>query len=171
MGHPLSFGGQVTRSMAVSSSRSGRSSAFPCSWLLCTVILPLALGAAIYLSARNSAPQLVNALPDLLQSALSTWRQDVSPTRLPDWLLFNLPDALWTFAFTSAVFLLWRKSSKTSVCFILVAVLFFSVALETFQYFNIVAGTFDPKDILASIIAWATAVCLSKCPKERSTCS
>jgi hypothetical protein len=73
--------------------------------------------------------------------------------KLPSWIIFNLPDAIWIFSFTNLMLIIWNdKFSWQSAPWIIAAPII-GLGLEFGQAFHIVKGTFDIIDILFIMIA------------------
>lgn len=96
-----------------------------------SVIIPLLIGAVIYVLSRERSIYFLRILP--------LYFEKIS---LPDWVRFNLPDGLWAFSFSSLISIVWKNSSQKSyyLWFIIISIL--SLLLE------ILYGTFDSKDIM-----------------------
>jgi hypothetical protein len=104
------------------------------------VIFPLLIGLTLYtLSGR-----LIFPLNLLL-------RQPIDYTyRLPNLILFNLPDGLWSYAFMSFIILLWRNDSYKNRWIIVVFMV--SLGWELGQKIGFINGTFDWLDCLFILI-------------------
>ena len=114
-------------------------------WEVITVIFQLFLGWLIY----NIRPT-GNGWIDNFKFIDSVESYD----KIPDFLLFNLPDGLWVFALTSQIQILWKKrSSNLNLTWLFIA-LIFSFSFELFQLTNLIAGTFDYLDLVFSLGAW-----------------
>uniref|UniRef100_A0A7V2ZKC6 Uncharacterized protein n=1 Tax=Ignavibacterium album TaxID=591197 RepID=A0A7V2ZKC6_9BACT len=70
----------------------------------------------------------------------------------PNWFLYNLPDFLWLFSFNAFLLILWYKSKYSYI--LLIVTLLLAIALEFFQYFNIINGTFCPIDLQFYLLAF-----------------
>jgi glycopeptide antibiotics resistance protein len=80
---------------------------------------------------------------------------------IPDWIKYNLPDGLWTFAFANCMFYIWKNSeSKQKLIWFYVPVIF-SIIFE-FSQINLIPGTFDILDLVACIIGYIFSVLLYK---------
>ena len=125
------------------------------------VALPVALGAAVYLLWR--APHLrvfrwaeaVRA--DAAVERLRAWAAGARP-HLPEAFLFSLPDALWVYALTAALALVWRRERGPAAAAWLAVGPLLGVGSELGQRAGMVPGTFDPLDAalcaLAAGLAW-----------------
>lgn len=108
--------------------------------LIIHVIFPLLIGLTLYaLSGRLIFP--LNLL--LRQPIDSTYR-------LPNLILFNLPDGLWSYAFMSFIILLWRNDSYKNRWIIVVFMV--SLGWELGQKIGFINGTFDWVDCLFILI-------------------
>jgi hypothetical protein len=115
------------------------------------VVLPLAVATGIYLFFRASPPPLLQAL--------IAWHP-ISVIRLGthfDWLVYNAPDALWSFGFTSFLLIACRRDSPMVRSLYLTLGFVLMIGLEVGQgrWF---AGTYDPLDVVATAagagLAW-----------------
>jgi hypothetical protein len=104
------------------------------------VLLPLLLGGFIYLAARPTALTFVDYAP-------FGWTK-----LLPNWVIFNLPDGLWSYAFLSFTLILWRNSASLSAKFWIMTAFSLGILLEIGQYFHLISGTFDGLDVLVYLI-------------------
>lgn len=121
-------------------------------YLIINIIIPLTIGIMIYLLSRNeivyswleySGIHLymdINKLPNLMY--------------LPDWIKFFVPDALWSYAFTSMIILLWLRKLNY---FWLTTPLLTGLVLEILQFYNITSGTFDIIDLLCILLGYLLA--------------
>ena len=124
-----------------------------------SVILPIALGTVNYLFYRNPNVvlfQWIDSLELLPFAMLVRQMIDrfISP---PDWFIFNLPAALWTYSFTSVLFLIWGSETKSRAFFPFLIPIVLALFSEILQLLIIIPGTFDIIDVifygLGSIIA------------------
>jgi hypothetical protein len=59
-----------------------------------------------------------------------------------------IPDALWAYALSSTIFIIWNR--KINYTWLIILFLFF-IAFETAQFYKIIVGTGDLWDIIAYI--------------------
>lgn len=126
------------------------------------VVVPLAIGMAIYLFWRSREIHVFPRLAALgLDAPISAIRAFVAPSRayVPKFVLFNLPDALWSYALGAWLAGAWRSgAAKASWLTGGAAVV---IAAEGLQGVGVVPGTFDPIDLVASITGYALALVLA----------
>jgi len=102
------------------------------------IILPLIIGTLIYAFFRGIP--LINMQP----------LSDLNP---PQFIIYNVPDALWFYALLSAVIAIWEyKTSKNFIIWFAIVVLL-SLLSEVFQSLKLIPGTFDYKDLIVYVIA------------------
>ncbi len=97
-------------------------------------LIPLFIGGIIYLYTRSNNIYFLDWISSFL----------IIPKKidLPNWIQYNLPDGLWTFASTNLMLIIWSyKISKKTILWIITP-LIIGIFLE-FTY-----GTFDPIDLL-----------------------
>jgi hypothetical protein len=96
-----------------------------------------------------------------MSEVLADWRCAVAPARTaaPAWFLFSLPDALWVYALTVLLSLIWREARGTWASRIWIATgAVLGCGGEVLQKLGFVPGTYDLADLLLSVIAAAAAV-------------
>jgi hypothetical protein len=108
--------------------------------LLFFVLLPLLLGGFIYLAARPTTLAFVN-YPSLI------WTKS-----LPNWVVFNLPDGLWSYSLLSFTLILWQNDDSLNAKFWILTAFSLGVLLEIGQYFHFISGTFDWLDVLVYLL-------------------
>lgn len=68
----------------------------------------------------------------------------------PDWVLYNLPDALWLLSFLFMNEAVWGKDNRK---YIFVAVItIFALSIEILQMYTLFPGTGDILDIISYVI-------------------
>jgi len=132
---------------------------------LIIVVGSLVVGALIYILFRTSS-LLVFSWIDLLglSNIVTDARQLVSPflKYLPKWVLFSLPDGIWVFSFTFAIFYIWHNSKlKRGMYFWIILPLLLSISGEIGQWLQLVEGTYCHTDVIAYLISWLIAISLS----------
>jgi|GEM_PF-1697699 hypothetical protein len=112
------------------------------------VLLPLSIAVLIYCIFRVNLPSLLKLV----------WY--LPPLKLDsrfDWLVYNAPDALWAFGFTSFLLIACRRDSPKVRTLYLTLGFVLMIGLEVGQgtWF---AGTYDPLDVFATAagagLAW-----------------
>jgi hypothetical protein len=77
----------------------------------------------------------------------------LDPSRVPQWVKYNLPDGLWFYALLSSLIFIWREIfSRHFLAWLLLAIIM-SFFLEISQAYHLIPGTFDWNDLLAYLIA------------------
>lgn len=105
--------------------------------ILYFVIFPLLLGTVIYVSTRTNNIYFLKAL-NLENNKIS----------LPNWIMFNLPDGLWAFSFSSLIAIIWQNSIRKEYMFWLIFSCIVSIIIE------ISYGTFDLLDLIFILIGF-----------------
>ena len=114
-------------------------------YCLC-VGLPLALAITIYVTFRSSPPELLTALMD----RLSLPHQPIALEPSLDWLIYNAPDALWAFSFTSFLLIACRHDRPAIRKAYLAFGSILMVGIEVTQG-TYLPGTYDHLDVLATV--------------------
>ncbi|MED5586165.1 MAG: hypothetical protein VYB61_07405 [Verrucomicrobiota bacterium] len=113
------------------------------------VVLPIVFGAVIYLVFR-SRHLLVFSWVDLVGfgDLINSLRSQIPTSlRLPDWIIFSLPDALWMYAIGMFYLILW-KGMKSPVRYIWYAIApLLGIGGEIGQLIGFVPGTFCLVDL------------------------
>lgn len=110
--------------------------------LIYHVFLPLFLGGMIYWAAR----------PNILAFSHSAIQPFGWAEYLPDWLVFNVPDGLWSYALLSLTFILWQNSRSLNALLWLLIAFSLGILLEIAQYLRLISGTFDWLDVFTYLI-------------------
>jgi len=123
------------------------------------VILPLLIGALIYLFLRSEAPIFVRSsyrflrewlgidlVPGIAWSLGSRW----------DWFVYNFPDGLWSYSLTSFLILTTLTDSRVTKSLYL----FIGVAMMLVT--ERVLGTFDWLDVIAMFCGVFAAIWMLK---------
>lgn len=120
------------------------------------VVLPLTTGAFIYLVFADTDIRLVNFLKNHTASAAVTNFRRYLQTQFspPDFVLYNLPDALWAYAYCAALLLL---RALKQAAFTAGFAFLFCCSYEFGQYFGFLKGTFDWSDVIIMAAACGTA--------------
>lgn len=85
---------------------------------------------------------------------------EVPSTPLPGFIVDNLPDGLWVFAFTVATGLIWKGESFSRGRLWLLSVPFVGLLSELGQGLGQLTGTFDWKDLVAYVLGTGLATIL-----------
>ena len=109
------------------------------------VVFPIMLGSAIYFFFRDKQEIIFGFFQFL----------SVAPkiNFAPDWIKYNLPDALWFYAFLSTLIFIWQRKISVQSIIWLIAAISMGFLSEAFQFFSVIPGTFDLKDLLAYTIS------------------
>ena len=148
-----------------SSSTSGRRYCSSTAELILRVVLPLGLGSLIYLAWRSEDLWVFDWVAaaggaqrvSTLRAAFDPWLPS-----LPQWLVFSLPDGLWTFAGTSWIAIIWSGKRRSTPALAWIAVIpALAIGGEVGQFCGFVPGRFDLMDLvfillgaLGGYLAW-----------------
>jgi hypothetical protein len=80
---------------------------------------------------------------------------------IPGWIIYSLPDGLWIYALSMSLFLIWGNDYLKTSIWVVIALLM-APSLEIMQYFHIIHGTFDCRDLIIYIIASFSSVLIVK---------
>ena len=108
--------------------------------ILINIIIPLASSVIIYYFCRRHSIYFLNYFDEIFNLS------EQSKIVLPNWIIYNLPDGLWNFAFTSTIVIIWNRDLKVeNLLWVLLPVL---VAI----FLEIYLGTYDKIDMIFIII-------------------
>jgi hypothetical protein len=129
------------------------------------VILPLLAGGFIYAGWRDpTLPmfrwfEFMGLGPLIRQLRLTTVPLLV---KLPYWCPFSLPDAIWVYALTAFMAIIWTETNSRVKVFWLSLGLLLGAGSELGQLVAIVPGTFDIADLSLSLAAAGLALTLTR---------
>lgn len=113
-------------------------------------ILPLIFGGLIYLTYRSETLSLFTWLDNAGQSNIVEMLRSskfLQAVKLPDWVKFSLPDALWLFSFNYLILSLWKfEFNRDSAIWLFISSTI-GISSEIGQLTGLVPGTFDPIDL------------------------
>ena len=114
----------------------------------------LIVGSAIYLCFRTTDLYMFRIFPGgRLPSWLIGIREWIGVACIPEWVKFNLPDAVWLLSYLLFMDILWgERTGLWKLCF-LIALPLGTLTAELLQMCHFVSGTGDWLDILFYIIA------------------
>jgi hypothetical protein len=127
------------------------------------VFLPVATGALIYVSWRSPTLLIFRWVRFCgMSGMLAKWRYAVLSGRpaFGDWVIFSLPDALWVYAVTACMSLIWRARRSWARRVWIAAGTVLGCGGEVLQQLGVVPGTYDPVDLLLSVAAALTSYLL-----------
>lgn len=113
-------------------------------------IAPLFLGGIIYIIFRSQTLKMFHwfsilGITDLINIFRDSFTNNFSP---PYWVIYNLPDGLWLFSYTSIMIEIWRNKLNYESIFWIFIIPTIAILSEFFQLLNIISGTFDLLDLL-----------------------
>jgi hypothetical protein len=149
-------------------SQSGRGSTLLLTVL--TIVVPLVVGTGGYLLLRPCDIVAFDWFDQIgLGSALQAARDVIGPPpeSLPRPALYSLPNALWSFAFVSAVAIVWRGTTSLRRAVWLAVPVVISIGAEVGQALGAVPGDFDWMDLLLIVVALSAALALWRARDER----
>lgn len=123
--------------------------------LILTVIIPLTIGGLIYILFRSDSLKMFRWFDSIgLSYFFDIARHQITfASKIPNWIIFSLPDALWLFSFTNLMLILWDYNfSRLSIFWIILAPLI-GLFSELGQAITIIPGTFDFTDLTLLLIA------------------
>ena len=138
-------------------------------WWAAHVILPVALGAAIYLLFRSPSLMVFEWVRFAGARELF-WRARLATAQLgkalPAWVLFSVPDALWVYALTAGLAAVWAGARSFGARTWIAAGVVLGAGGELGQWIGFVPGTFDFLDLALSSAAYAAALHFTRLPHD-----
>jgi len=133
-------------------------------FLLLGSALPMVLGGVVYLLFRNTH-MLMFQWVDLagLTDPLMRARSWAAPLRqwMPGWLLFSLPDGAWVFSCTAFFAHLWPDGPWWMRWGWIGLGTVLAMGGELGQLVGLVPGVFDPRDLVAYLLAAGLALLIT----------
>jgi hypothetical protein len=125
------------------------------------IIFPLLLGGLIYICWRDQNLLMFRWF-DLagLEPLIAKLRIATTPlqVKLPIWFQFSLPDALWVYALTAFMALVWKgRDSRLKFAWLSMGLLL-GAGSELGQLAGLVPGVFDPFDFFFCLSAAGLAL-------------
>lgn len=122
--------------------------------IILAIWLPLILGGLIYISFRPTSLIMFGWIKFFkLSFIVVSLNEFFSYFAFPSWVIYNLPNALWTFSFTLLMIYIWRHERNTKSIFWISIPPVISILIEIGQGFHFINGTFDLKDLFLILIA------------------
>lgn len=75
--------------------------------------------------------------------------------KIPEWILFSLPDGLWIFSYVSLMLCIWNNNVSFKNLFWILSIPFLAIGSEIGQGLGLIPGTFDLADLLLYIFGMA----------------
>lgn len=141
-----------------------------CCFQLVHMVAPIVAGGVLYLSWAPSTLKLFSWLDRLgMTPVVRTWRQWTWGYKdyVPGWVIYHVPDFLWVYALTMIMAGLWWQETDRRRLLIYTGLVMGS-GWELGQLTGWIAGTFDPLDLIAEVIACFTALAVFCRSMERS---
>ena len=114
-------------------------------------ILTLITGGMIYILFRTSSLKMFSWYQiiglDELTNELRKFTFQFAD-KIPEWILFSLPDGLWIFSYVSLMLFIWKNSVSIKNIFWISIIPILAIGSEIGQLFGLVSGTFDFVDLL-----------------------
>lgn len=115
----------------------------------------LFLGILIYICIRPAEPRFFDWMRSSgLDSIIIPVRHHVrvSAAHLPEWMVYSLPNALWSFAYAILITWIWTTNRHRVRYFWLATIPVLVLGFELLQYWGIFPGTFCIHDLFAGIV-------------------
>lgn len=114
----------------------------------------LLVGGLIYILFRTSTLKMFTWCESIgLWSLTTALRKLTFPfaPKMPEWVLFSLPDGLWIFSYVSLMLFIWNNTVSLKNLFWILIIPFLAISSEIGQGPGLIPGTFDFADLLLYI--------------------
>lgn len=117
--------------------------------------LTLLFGGLIYILFRTASLKMFSWYETIgfggLTNELRKFTFQFS-NRIPEWILFSLPDGLWIFSYVTLMLVIWRNSVSIKNVFWILIIPLLAIGSELGQLFGLIIGTFDFADLILYIL-------------------
>jgi len=113
--------------------------------------LTLLVGGLIYILFRTSTLKMFSWYETIGLGELTNNMRKITfqfSDKIPEWILFSLPDGLWIFSYVSLMLFIWQNSVSIKNIFWISIIPILAIGSELGQLFGLVIGTFDIADLL-----------------------
>ncbi len=115
----------------------------------CLSLILFFVACWIYVSNRSTDMVIYDWLSIDVNNQLFCFFRNIE-IELPDWVLYNLPDALWLLSFLFMNEAVWGEDNRKYIFVAVVSI--FALGVEILQMFTLFPGTGDILDIISYII-------------------
>lgn len=118
-------------------------------------IATLLIGSLIYILFRSSTLKMFIWYEKLgITNQISRMRAKtfLYSNKLPDFLLYALPDGFWLFSYMSLILFLWKNELRRDNIFWVFILSIIAILSELGQLLKIIPGTFDIVDLLMYLL-------------------
>ena len=130
-------------------------------WLLVICLFSFLISLSIYLLLRSSNLKFINFAENKIPLLFEARKKSLSYSHsLPDFLLYNVPDALFLLAYNTLIIWIWYPKKNSVYWIVIMLILMF--LLEGLQYLGVLSGTFDVSDIYAYLFSTGFSYVLFK---------
>jgi hypothetical protein len=100
-----------------------------------------------------------------LNDIVCALRENYGNSETFDFIKFNSPAALWLFSYMLLIDAIWFKFGQCAIYLFFISILpCIAISSEILQYFALVPGTFDIKDLIAYIVSIFTYLIIKLIP-------
>ena len=152
-------------------SRKLEQEGFALGFFVLHAVVPVALGAGLYLTARSRGLLVFDWVAALgVAEVVDDLRQLCAPwvALLPAWARYSLPNAMWAYALTACMLRIWSGSSARGAAALWISLgPALSLGWELGQALHLVPGTFDFTDLFFVLGALVLAFLVSLRSRSR----
>jgi hypothetical protein len=126
----------------------------------------LIIGGMIYIIYRTDTLLMFSWFNKLhLNDIVCALRENYGNSETFDFIKFNSPAALWLFSYMLLIDAIWFKFGQCAIYLFFISILpCIAISSEILQYFALVPGTFDIKDLIAYIVSIFTYLIIKLIP-------
>ncbi len=127
--------------------------------ILIYVVFPLFIGGLIYIVSRSKSLKIFDWFEKInLSNEIEIIRNYFLNVKLPNRIIYNLPDLLWVFSFTSLLLIIWNKRIYKENILYLLFPMVIGVLSEFGQFLSIINGTYDTIDVIFYIFGGLSSI-------------
>jgi len=119
------------------------------------VIIPMIIGGLLYILYRDNSLLMFYWFRSLgIENFIILMRENVLlVNKIPNWVIFNLPNGIWIYSLTSLMLIIWYKDiNKLKYIWLAIGPII-GISAEIGQFIHILPGTFDTTDLILCFFA------------------
>ena len=134
--------------------------------------LAVIAGGMIYILCRTPDYSFFQWIRSMgFDGALAFLRAHSLPngSKLPDWIVYSLPDGLWAFAYTLIILTIWYKSHSFLMYFWYATIPTLTIGSEILPWMGIIPGTFCLSDVVLILCGLFAGILAANLTLKQST--
>ncbi len=129
-------------------------------------LVSLLFWGLVYMTFRTEKLMMFRVFDIIgLGETISKWRQSINIS-LPEWVIYNLPDALWATAYILVTDTIFRRGRDNTRLIAASIIPIIGILSELTQAAGIIPGTYDFLDIAAYMVPYTIFAIIIKTTKK-----